>query len=419
MDPKALEPLRGISEDKTTALLRPLGELPRIYNDITITQVQSYDDGIAPMVWTGDLFVKKKFLERPKATRAANEPAKPQAPKADVAAETVETPVEANGQDAAAVAQAAAAQQTNTALAAHANGQAGADSPPPAETVEAVVGPQAAVQEDMAAPEATKNDGPDILAVITPVCDLVPGRYDNNPQAVNASAVLMLGGKLAELGRGKKPSSHFVLLDPNGQRDEEQAIPYQIRWDEKWPHSEPISAFDGVSIKNSDYVRTGRLREMYAAELAGMMTGQLSRVGVPVTPPFTHCLSIRVLVRTNKVSALPLPDTTGMAWELFPERDKEKRHIVITDELVWEVRKAALKAIQDDTLQAHNLLTDHSNLWPLTSSFKVKPNGLTDVGSPAIKVQRLEALPDKLEISSADAHVVIQLAGPLADADES
>lgn len=368
------------------ATLQPMSEVPTIYSAVTMTKVKSFADALPAKILTGDLFVRRQLLQAP-AEPAAADPVLPVA--------------EGDGQDAA---QAAPADDA---------------APPPAandQQPEAAPGPNAAPAAPPApppAPGAEPPGQPDIVAAITPICDLIPGRE-------KANGVLLMGGGLSVPGKAKAASSHLISVDRPGASPGEPPLSFQVDWFPKWPVAHPRGAFDGDGILGTDYVRIGRLRDLYAADLAQQMSGDLSRVGLPITPPFTHPLQVTVLVKIGRTvkRLYEASVTEAFAWELYSKKTGEKREAMIAVDLIWKLRAAAAEAIAKTDDPCRVLLDNPEILRPLTVPFdlKFKEKATPTTAGSKLVVFRDGAPPEKDEISHGDAIVLIHLSGPHAKA---
>lgn len=353
------------------ATLQPMSEVPAIYSAVTMTKVKSFADAIPAKILTGDLFVRRHLLQPP-----------------------------------------AAAAPPEVAVAEAAAGEAAAAPPPAANDQEAAV-----VEAQPAAPApqpaADQPGQPDILAAITPICDLIPGRE-------KANGVLLMGGGLSIPGKAKAASSHLISVDRPGAAPGEAPLSFQVDWFPKWPVAHPRGAFDGDGILGTDYVRIGRLRDLYAADLAQQMSGDLSRVGLPIAPPFTHPLQVTVLARVGKTVKRLLDVTVAepLAWELYSKKTGEKREAMVAVDLIWKLRTAAAEAIPNAEDPCRVLLGNPEVLRPLTVPFDLKFNdkATPTTAGPKLIVFRDVAPPAKDEISYNGAIVLVHLSGPHAKA---
>lgn len=358
-----------------SARLQPMSEVPAIYSAVTVTKVKSFSDAVPANVLTGDLFVRRQLLQA-KAPAAVLAPAKPAAPALPAEMPAAPAPV--------------------TVLHDTANDQQSAAS--------SVV--------SAAEPAASEPPQPDILAALTPICDLIPGRE-------KATGILLIGGRLSVPGKAKSASSHLISVERPGAVPGELPLSFQVDWDPKWPVAHPRSAFDGEGIRSTDYLRIGRLRDLYAAELAQQLNGDLSRVGLPIAPPFTHALQVTVLAKVAGKGVKRLFEATldePLAWELYSKKTGEKREAMVAVDLIWKLRVAVVEMIEDEADPCRVLLSNPENLRPLTVPFDLpfKQKATPSNAGTKLLVMRDIAPPAKNEISHAEAIVVIQLSGPHA-----
>ena len=356
-------------KDIPPANLPPMSEVPRIYSKVTTTQVQSFDDGQTVPVWTGDLFVRRDLMpDPPENGDKPSESSVPGDTNAKTAASDDIGPSSVKGE---------------TSKESEGNGK------------------------------ETEPLRPDILAVVTPACDLVLGH-------IKAKSVLLIGGRLHEMGRSKTASNHLLVLNDEALTDG-KSWRFQIEWDEKWPHAFPISAFDGEGIKETGYRRVGRLRELYAAEIGHLLSADMARVGVPAAPPFAHALHIKVVVKQNSqpVSVLDVDFDTPVAWELYSSASREKREIVFTEQFLWRLRDSMSEMDPDE--ECRHLLEDAAKLRGFTKPFPIKTgaNAKTEVPGFGSKifVKRVQEHPSELTLLTEQAVIVLWAAGPTAPTD--
>ncbi len=258
--------------------------------------------------------------------------------------------------------------------------------------------------------ESRKEVLPDAMVVVTPVCDLVVGRE-------KVRTILLVAGKVRTLGVPKEPGSNLVVIDRKDRSPVDPPPQYQIKWNEKWPMSFDLKSFDGTGIEGTDYLRIGRLRDLYAAEVAHKVTADISRVGVPIAPVYAFNLAVRVLARNSKRKTIRLADfpaSDGSAWEFYASMSKSKREMAFSEDFIWRLRKAAEENWNDDGGVRDDLLGDLELLRPLTVPFANTKR--TPTGQDKFLVTRVEDHPAKDDISG-DVFLVLQCAGAMGQAE--
>lgn len=168
---------------------------------------------------------------------------------------------------------------------------------------------------------------PQVLAVLTPACDLVPGRSSQD----KLKTVTMIGGSLVSLEESANPSNHLIMLNNK---------PYIVDWNTKWPVTMTVEAMATENL-GGRYQWVGRLREMYHADLQQKLMADVGRVGLPVAPPMSEPVGVRVLARTGGgptgwVMAIEHDADAKAAWT-FPA-SKGKRAFCLREDVVWEIR---------------------------------------------------------------------------------
>lgn len=178
---------------------------------------------------------------------------------------------------------------------------------------------------------------PQVLAVLTPACDLVPGRSSED----KLKTVTMIGGSLLPLADAPNPSNHLIMLNDK---------PYIVEWNTKWPVTMTVDAMATQNL-GGRYQWVGRLREMYHADLQQKLMADVGRVGLPVAPPMSETVGVRIMARTG---GGPTGWTTVVehdagekaAWT-FPA-SKGKRAFCLREDVVWEVRDWVLTKAAGD-----------------------------------------------------------------------
>ncbi|MGU3420734.1 hypothetical protein [Methylobacterium sp. D54C] len=174
---------------------------------------------------------------------------------------------------------------------------------------------------------------PDILAVVTPACDLVPER------SANLRAVTTIGGTLHELEAATHPTTHFVLI--NDRR-------FHVTWHPKWPVTIPVEDLTGGTALGGRYKWVGRLRELYHADLQQMFTKDIGRVGLPVVPTLPHWAGLRILAKVEgKFEEVQSYATADRAvWLFFNAKDKADVVLHLREDVAWNVRSWVRKRLE-------------------------------------------------------------------------
>ena len=169
---------------------------------------------------------------------------------------------------------------------------------------------------------------PEIMAVVTPACDLVPDRKGSKLHAVT-----MIGGSLVPLGKALHPNVHLVMLNEK---------PFVIMWNPKWPVTMNVDAMGPGSTMAGRYQWVGRLRDLYHAELQHKLMADIGRVGLPVAPTMPESVPVRVLARTGSANpnyqvVLDHDADNGAAWTFAGEA--QRRSFCLRADVAWEVRR--------------------------------------------------------------------------------
>jgi hypothetical protein len=175
--------------------------------------------------------------------------------------------------------------------------------------------------------KARRIGHPQVLAVITPACDLIPERSKTNP----LQTVTMIGGELTPLMETSGPTTSLLMLNNK---------PYSVRWNTKWPVTSPLAGMNTTSALQGRYHWAARLRDLYHAELQHMLFSDVGRVGVPVPPPMPEYVGVRVLARTGQGSSnyevvKDYAEDTHSAWSFGA--NKNERAFCLREDIVWEI----------------------------------------------------------------------------------
>lgn len=178
---------------------------------------------------------------------------------------------------------------------------------------------------------------PQVLAVLTPACDLVPGRTKDD----RLKTVTMIGGTLVPLKEAANASNHLIMLNDK---------PFMVDWNTKWPVTMTIEAMATENL-GGRYQWVGRLREMYHADLQQKLMADIGRVGLPVAPPMSEPVGVRILARTGGgptgwTQAVEHAASDKAAWT-FPA-SKGKRAFCLREDVAWEVRNWVLENAADE-----------------------------------------------------------------------
>lgn len=166
---------------------------------------------------------------------------------------------------------------------------------------------------------------PEVFAVVTPACDLVPERSEN------LRTVTTIGGTLHPLEQATQPTTHFLVIRERR---------FHVAWNPKWPITVPVESLDGNSAFEGRYIWVGRLRELYHADLQHMLTKDVGRVGLPVVPPLPHWFALRVMAKVegNFEEVLSLTAAQRGVWSFFNAKDKAERTLQLREDVAWSVR---------------------------------------------------------------------------------
>jgi len=174
---------------------------------------------------------------------------------------------------------------------------------------------------------------PEVLAVVTPSCDLVPERE-------KVATITMIGGELKPLSEADHKSNMLIMLNSK---------PYVVEWNAKWPVTIGRHAMGSKSSMASRYQWVTRLRDLYHADLQHKLMTDLSRVGLNVPPPMPETVAVKVLAKTGAgddgyTELYQADHKEGAAWAFAGTNGD--RTFCLREEVVWLVRDR-LRKVED------------------------------------------------------------------------
>ena len=242
-----------------------------------------------------------------------------------------------------------------------------------------------------------------VLMIINAQCDLAFSPNGKRPIPPERSIVL-IQGKLQPLIE--------PIREPNQMRTElfeYRGEKYRILWEIKQIVS--YSYKDVVScLKKDGYMRTARLRQLYALEIQHAFASNLTRVGMPVPPPVYQPLQVCVFSRGEDGNHKKILESTGGMAYLAKTREDEQciltldlvKHVVdivislatkIEEELITidpAQPKAKKKIVRlNKRRDEFYRVVDSSQEWlQLLSPFELKYNGEKLFPNLPVKVSR-------------------------------
>lgn len=184
--------------------------------------------------------------------------------------------------------------------------------------------------EDAAVQPPFDQPMPEVLAVVTPACDLVPGRSDN------LRTVTMVAGTLVPVAAAMSASTHFLVV-----RDKQ----FHVTWNPKWPITVPIGSMDGASALGGRYRWVGRLRELYHADVQQTLMRDIGRVGLPVAPTLPQWSALRVLAKVDRSFAevFAAPACDRAVWSFLLSTKGAEKMLQLREDVAWQVRSRVLE----------------------------------------------------------------------------
>lgn len=191
------------------------------------------------------------------------------------------------------------------------------------------------------------------LVIATPACDLV------RPTKLRERTIFLCEGTVKSVTAASVPAGQNGLASvvmPNPKDSSKQLI---INWNNKklhtW-HAEEIDKFQNT--EESDWIRVGRLRPLYALQLQHAITADLSRIGVQRPPSMLIPHGIDVFVRGSEKWIQLYGDerTEPTAAALSDTEDGKKTIFIISDSTVRKIRQKLITWLEKNSTATTNPL---------------------------------------------------------------
>lgn len=183
-----------------------------------------------------------------------------------------------------------------------------------------------------------KNRPEELLATVTPDCDLVLRKTKRS-----AKRLTVVAGALQSIDA---PDSSIADFFMKGKK------PMNIQWDAK-----DIRTIEYSEIGSEGYRLVGTLRPLYAYELQRRVLTDLGRVGLAVAPAMAMTARARVIVQRKEGESiqlvLPSPDTAACA--VIPKRGSTDKARIIYHRSFATALLDALLAVPEEYLAADSI----------------------------------------------------------------
>jgi hypothetical protein len=205
----------------------------------------------------------------------------------------------------------------------------------------------------------TKKDETTVWMVLNAQCDLERANEENKKRSI-----FLVPGILHLLQKTPLVSSYKTeFFKFNG-------VQYRISWEVKNVISIPHDEFENWQVTTT-YERRHRLRLPFALEIQQAFSASVTRVGLPVSPPFTQDLKLEVLFKeADGTTSVLLSSSTAFAFQ--PVTRKEDKFVRLTLGFALALNDALelKKGKLQKELQAITLSTQNSVIFKhLTDAF--------------------------------------------------
>ena len=229
-----------------------------------------------------------------------------------------------------------------------------------------------------------------VYMVATPACDLAFG--GSRPFEANTS-VLLIPGQLKRANRMTENTAPRARTDLFGWRDDT----WTIYWRLKQAITVPIGEFrawaeDGETTRD----RVKRIKFLFAAEIQSAYASDLTRVGVPVSPPVFKTYQATAYVKAPNRKPEPLLGPVSNGGHLFTSPRISK--CLLSDELIQRLREALPEAIKSTQNE------------PEDSFFEKIPEQQKEAAKNGYRDQSVE-ISEKLTELSKDLPGILRLRG--------
>lgn len=209
-----------------------------------------------------------------------------------------------------------------------------------------------------------------VLMVINAQCDLAftPGIERKIPPE---RSVILIQGQMQLLSE-PIPSSKMrtdLFEYENGS--------YRILWEidrvASFAYSSVVS-----SLKKDGYIRTARLRELYALEIQHAFASNLTRIGRPVSPPVYQPLDVSIFCKEGRNYKCLMNTTRGYA---YLAKTREKENCILTFELI--------KKIMSELSNLGKVTSNYDENWlKLLTPLEIKNEKEKSFASLSVKIRR-------------------------------
>ncbi|KPW44800.1 hypothetical protein ALO95_01730 [Pseudomonas syringae pv. antirrhini] len=171
--------------------------------------------------------------------------------------------------------------------------------------------------------------------IATPACDLV------RPEKLKERTIFVCEGRVKKVTLATTPTGDggiptTIISSPNDTLKQ-----FSIDWNKKRLHTWHVEEMSAFEKDESDYVRVGRLRPLYAIQLQHAITADLSRIGVQRAPNMLQPMGIGVCVSNGvKWVAVDNDDVNEPCAAAVADTEDGKQALyIISDATVRRIRK--------------------------------------------------------------------------------
>jgi len=196
----------------------------------------------------------------------------------------------------------------------------------------------------------TKENSLTIWMVINAQCDL-----ERPKKTFSDRSILLIPGELEPL---KQVSS--IPTPPRTELFLFNEKPYRIAWKEKKVRTVEYEQINKWRTDNG-WKRNHRLKLPFALEIQQAFSNSVTRVGLPVSPPFTQVVSVQVLMGKHGNPPLELLPK-GQKYAFMPVTRKEDKTVRLTLDFALDFKDALLKKHREYNQKKEELLADGKNV---------------------------------------------------------
>ncbi|MBH8910395.1 hypothetical protein JEZ62_00425 [Pseudomonas aeruginosa] len=171
--------------------------------------------------------------------------------------------------------------------------------------------------------------------IATPACDLV------RPDKLKERTIFVCEGRVKKVTLATTPSGDGGIPTTIISSPKDKLKQFSIDWNKKRLHTWHVEEMSAFEKDESEYVRVGRLRPLYAIQLQHAITADLSRIGVQRAPNMLQPMGVGIFVSNGTKWVAVDSDDVGepCAAAVADSEDGKQALYIISDATVRRIRR--------------------------------------------------------------------------------